>query len=66
MTEEKQDAIAVQDAAVAAPTLDEFMRRDPASMDKQNRRDMVELLRQARPVYIKAEAERKSRKKNDD
>mgnify|MGYP000011208925 CR=1 FL=1 len=41
MSDEKQDAIAVQDAAIAAPTLDEFMRRDPASMGKQNRRDMV-------------------------
>jgi hypothetical protein len=56
----------VQDAAVAAPTLDEFMRRDPADVDTEGRARMVELLRHDRPIFIKAEADRKAKRKEKD
>ena len=55
------DANELLDAAAAAPTLDEMMRRDPAALSKANRVRLVELQRQERATYIKAEAERKRR-----
>ncbi len=60
---EKPNAVEVQDLAVEAATLDEFMRRDPAALSGEERKSMVELLRRARPRYIKAEADRKAKKK---
>lgn len=51
------------DAAVAEPTLDEMMRRDPAAVTVPERARAVELLRQDRARWIKAEAERAARKK---
>lgn len=51
------------DAAVAEPTLDEMMRRDPAAVTVPERARSVELLRQDRARCIKAEAERQARKK---
>ncbi len=58
----KTDAIKVMDAAVEQATLDEFMRRDPAGLNVEERGDMIELLRRARARYIKAEAQKKSKK----
>ncbi len=58
----KTDATVVQDAAVEQATLDEFMRRDPAALATSDRMDMTELLRRARSRYIKAEAQKKSKK----
>ncbi len=50
------------DAAVEEPTLDEMMRRDPATLTTAERARGVALLRQDRAVFIKAEAERAARK----
>ncbi len=58
----KPNAVEVQDLAVEQATLDEFMRRDPVELPEEQRRDMVELLRRARPRYIKAEVDRKAKK----
>ena len=65
---EKPNALEVQALAAEQATLDEFMRRDPAAHTPESRTDMVELLRRARPRFIKAEADRKAKKreKNDD
>lgn len=52
-------APALLDAACEEPTLDEFMRRDPALLDPPARERMAELLRQDRARYIKAQAEKK-------
>ncbi len=49
------------EAAGDCPTLDEMMRRDPADFDDTDRERLAELLRQERPIFIKAEAERKRR-----
>ncbi len=62
MTTEKPNAVEVQDLAVEQTTLDEFMRRDPAQVSEEERSDMAELLRRARPRYIKAEVDRKAKK----
>lgn len=43
------------------PTLDELMRRDPATLTETERERHVELLRLSRARIIKAEAERKSK-----
>ncbi len=53
----------VQAAAVEQATLDEFMRRDPALLSAAEKEEQVVLLRHARSRFIKAEAERKNRKK---
>ncbi len=59
---EKPDALAVQALAAEQATLDEFMRRDPAQLTVEERTSMVELLRRARPRFIKAEVDRKAKK----
>ncbi len=53
----------VQETAIEQATLDEFMRRDPALLTKAEKEEQVVLLRHARSRFIKAEAERKNRKK---
>ena len=58
---EEMDAPALLDAAAAHPTLDELMRRDPATLTSVERERQVELLRLDRARLIKAEAERKSK-----
>ena len=60
-TVEKADAPALLDAAAEHPTLDELMRRDPATLTDAERGRQVELLRLDRARIIKAEAERKSK-----
>ena len=57
----KMDALALLDAAAEHPTLDELMRRDPATLTEVERERQVELLRLDRARIIKAEAERKSK-----
>ncbi len=56
---EKMDAPALLDAAAEHPTLNELMRRDPATLTDALRERQVELLRLDRARIIKAEAERK-------
>ena len=56
---ETPNANELLDAACEHPTLDELMRRDPATMDDAERTRHVELLQLARARYIKAEAEKK-------
>ncbi len=53
----------VQAAAIEQATLDEFMRRDPALLTEVEKAEMIVLQRHARSRFIKAEAERKNRKK---
>jgi len=55
------DAPALLAAAAEHPTLDELMRRDPATLTEVERERQVELLRLDRARIIKAEAERKSK-----
>lgn len=55
------DAPALLTAVTEHPTLDELMRRDPATLTDSERERKVELLRLDRARYIKAEAERKSK-----
>ncbi len=57
------NALEVQALAAEQATLDEFMRRDPAGLTTEDRMEGVELLRRARPRFIKAEANRKAKKK---
>lgn len=61
MYNEEMDASALLDAAAEHPTLDELMRRDPATLTDLERERQVELLRLDRARYIKAEAERKAK-----
>ncbi len=61
---EKEALVLAPEALAQAgeePTLDEMMRRDPADHTETSRERLVELLRQERPIFIKAEAERKRR-----
>ena len=53
----------VQEAEIEQATLDEFMRRDPAALASAEREEGVELLRRQRSRFIKAEADRKQKKK---
>ena len=61
-TTEKPNALEVQALATEKADLDEFMRRDPAELSLEGRKSMVELLRRARPRFIKAGADRKEKK----
>ncbi len=60
---EKPNALEVQALAAEQATLDEFMRRDPATLTLEDRKAGVELLRRVRPRFIKAEADRKAKKR---
>ncbi len=60
---EKPNALEVQALAAEQATLDEFMRRDPATLSSEDRKGGVELLRRARPRFIKAEVDRKAKKR---
>ena len=43
-------------------TLDEFMRRDPASISYEQRLDMIEVHRRERARFIKTERKREAKK----
>jgi hypothetical protein len=50
-----KDAAEVIDEAVKAPSLDEYMKRDPLHLTDEDRRAMVEIHRRQRAEFIKNE-----------
>ncbi len=50
------------DEAAAAPSLDDFMKRDPASLTPADRGDLINVLRHDRAAFIRAEDKKQSKK----
>lgn len=54
------------DEAAQEPTLDDFMRRDPAAITPSERADLIQVLRKDRAAFIKAEGKKQSKKEGID
>ncbi len=50
------------DEAAASPTLDDFMKRDTASLTPTDRGDLINVLRHDRAAFIRAEDKKQSKK----